>query len=94
MTSSEIPARLVIEGREVSVATLDTINFQSLERNDQTEIDKLVRSCKKSGFFYLDLKEDEGYLASLQDLYGLAEDYFDQPENLKMKDFRASQDRG
>ena len=94
MTSSQPPARMVIKGHEFPVATLDTISFQGLERNDQTEVDKLVRSCKGRGFFYLDLKQDDGYLASLQVLHGLAEEYFDQPENLKMKDFRASQERG
>ncbi|KAK5991811.1 2-oxoglutarate-dependent dioxygenase [Cladobotryum mycophilum] len=77
-----------------SVAPLETVNFRLLEQNDTGEVNKLVANCRAPGFFYLDLKDNQEYLKLLDVLYELSDKYFDQSEEVKMEDFRPTQDRG
>lgn len=85
-------------GYEYQAVTLETVVLEKLVSNDPTELEKLVKAAKSPGFFYLDLNNDEKYLGSLQEIYDSADKYFDQPEDVKMVDFRkdqdSSQDRG
>ncbi|EAW14281.1 putative oxidoreductase, 2OG-Fe(II) oxygenase family [Aspergillus clavatus NRRL 1] len=84
----------VIDGHRVLHAPLQTISYSLLARGDPREIEKLVRNSKSPGFFYLDLRADQRYLDTLPVLYQLAEEYFAQPEEVKMIDFRGDQERG
>jgi hypothetical protein len=84
----------IIDGKRVLHAHLQTISYDLLASGDPGEIEKLVRNSKSPGFFYLDLRADQMYLDTLYVLYQLAEDYFAQPEEVKMRDFREKQERG
>ena len=83
-----------INGYHIGLAPLSTINFAALENNDQVEVSKLLQSCQTQGFFYLDLRGHPEYLAELQILQGLAEKYFNQPYDVKMKDHHATAEYG
>lgn len=80
----------------VDIAPLETIDFARLAAKEPAEVTKLLKSSQSPGIFYLDLRGDatRQLLADLQSVLGLTEKYFDQPDDLKMKDYRASQDRG
>lgn len=81
-----------VSGYEYQAAALETVVFEKLVNNDTAELKKLVKAAKSPGFFYLDLNNDERYLRSLQEIYDSADRYFDQPDDVKMADFRKDQD--
>jgi len=73
----------------VQSAPLATIRFRQLTNKDPEEVGKLLRSCEKHGFFYLDLENDVGICriaSAMQDLLRLMESYFNQPRELKIRD--------
>ena len=91
----------MISGTKVDVAPLETIDLARLTAREPGEAQKLLRAAQSPGFFYLDLRRDpiaKGLLQDLPDVYFATEKYFDQPHEVKMKDYRqnqkASLDRG
>lgn len=101
-----MPGRLLdyeqsIEGQSVTVAALHTISLSKLNNKDPAEIERLREAASKTGFFYLDLRGDsEGdkVLKDLPAVYRVADEYFGQAEEVKVKDARTdiepSQDLG
>jgi isopenicillin N synthase-like dioxygenase len=94
MAPNGITNKVAITRHHYNIANLETINFKRLKQGDATEIQRLIQNCKNPGFFHLDLKDDQGYLDALEALYKAEETYFDQSAEIKMNDFRQSQDRG
>ena len=96
MPHSTVAHNVTIDGRQVDVASLETIDFGRLATKEPAEVEKLLNASKMPGFFYLDLQSEPGkqLVTDLPDVYALAEKYFDQPHEIKMKDFRAGQDGG
>ena len=95
------PLTTTINGKEIDVADLETVDLSLLATQEPTEVAKLFKAAQSSGFFYLNLQNDaEGkqLLADLPHIYAVSEKYFDQPQSVKMRDFRdgqnPSQDRG
>lgn len=86
----------IVSGRQLELAPLETINYASLAARDPSEVEKLLNAARSVGFFYLDLREGstKRVAADVQDVYAVAEQYFDQPRELKMKDQREGEDRG
>lgn len=91
----------VVGGKQIDVASLETVDLARLSAADPDEIEKLSKASCSPGFFYLDLRNDPSgkqILADLPTVYTSSEKYFDQPHDLKMKDYREgqkpSQDRG
>lgn len=81
---------------EGNIAPLETIDFARLAAKEPSEVAKLLKSSQTLGFFYLDLQNDatKRITTDLQDVLSVTEKYFDQPHELKMKDFRPSSERG
>lgn len=77
-----------IDGHQVDVASLETIDFGSLATKEPAEVEKLLNASQMPGFFYLDLQSEhtKQIITDLPDIYVLAEKYFDQPLEVKMKD--------
>jgi isopenicillin N synthase-like dioxygenase len=84
---------IVIEGNQVDIVSLETINFARLATGEPAEVAKLLKASQTLGIFYLDLRSDS-ILADLQPVTRLTEKYFDQPQELKTKDYRESEERG
>jgi len=82
----------MLEGRQIDIAPLATINFALLANEEPAEIMKLVRACETHGFFYLNLQNKAGaqILRDKQSVLRITEDYFHQPYDVKMRDDRAS----
>ncbi len=74
--------------QKVNVAPLATVNYARLEANEPDEVAKLLEAAKSSGFFYLDLQNGpaQQLLADVPELYAMSQHYFDQPQEVKMKD--------
>lgn len=78
---------------DVPIAPLKTIDFVRLEARDPVEVAKLLHSCQTHGFFYLALKGNEKSAQVVKDkenVLRVMEEYFDQPLDVKMKDYRGS----
>lgn len=78
-----------------------TVDLSRLKAKDSDETIKLVEALKSDGFFYADLANDASLGDIVQqehDMYTVCDEYFEQPLEIKMKDFRADQpdsiDRG
>ncbi|KAF5873174.1 putative 2og-fe oxygenase family protein [Botrytis fragariae] len=67
-------------------AHLLVINLQKLASSDLQETQKLLEACEAHGFFYLDLKESEGFKKDWSSILVLMQTYFSQPLALKMQD--------
>ncbi|KAG9232097.1 hypothetical protein BJ875DRAFT_381436 [Amylocarpus encephaloides] len=85
----------------VPVAQLSIISLAKLHTKDSAELALLEKAASNTGFFYLDFRGDaegERVLAHLPEIYRVAQKYFSQPEETKIKDTRldvkASQDLG
>lgn len=98
--STSCPTALV-GGKQIDVAPLEIIDLARLVQGEPDEVEKLLGAARSPGFFYLDLRRDpfgRKLLADLPIVYAVSEKYFDQPHELKMKDYRdgqsATQDRG
>lgn len=88
---------------EYNIATLEVVNLELLRAQEPRELRKLLLAAQSSGFFYLDLRGENGapenkLLQYLPQIYALSEKYFDQPIQSKLEDVRddqnPSQDRG
>lgn len=78
-----------IDGHQVDVASLETIDFGRLATKEPAEVEKLLNASQMPGFFYLDLqseKDTKQIIEDLPEIYQLAEKYFDQPLEVKLKD--------
>jgi isopenicillin N synthase-like dioxygenase len=70
------------------VADLVTLSYAKLLKHDANESARLILACSRWGFFYLDLEGGEplGYLENVENIFGVARDYFAQPLELKKRD--------
>lgn len=82
------------DGQEI--ANLNTLNFSAIASRDPSQMELLLKSCVEDGFFFLDfLNDDAGrILEDVQDIYVFMRDYFGQPLEVKMNDFRGGSQRG
>lgn len=96
MSHSTVAHNTTIDGCQVDVAPLETINFGRLANKDPAEVEKLLNASRMPGFFHLDLQNEptNEILPALRDVYAVAENYFDEPSEGKIKDHRAGQDSG
>lgn len=96
MPHSTVARNITIDGHHIDVAALETIDFGRLAAKEPTEVEKLLNASQMPGFFYLDLHSGPAkqIVADLPNVYAISEKYFDQPLEMKMKDFRAGQDGG
>ena len=78
------------------VAPLETIDFSLLATKDATEVAKLLNSSETHGFFSLNLQSDTAcqILEDRQGLTHITKEYFDQPQEVKMKEYSTSQVHG
>ena len=85
-----------VDGREISVAPLKTIDYARLAAKEPAELEKLLEASRSPGFFYLDLRDDSTgpVLDDLQDAFATTQQYFNLPREVKMKQHREGQDRG
>ncbi|KAK6339764.1 hypothetical protein TWF718_009158 [Orbilia javanica] len=77
-----------VRGTEIDVAPLEIISFKKIAERNEDECARLYKAAQSPGFFLLDVKDSEQYVADIQRVYALTEQYFSQPEEVKMKDFR------
>lgn len=96
MPHSTVARTTTIDSHQVDVASLETIDFGRLATKEPAEVEKLFNASQMPGFFYLDLQSEhtKQIIADLPDVYALAEKYFDQPLEVKMKDYGDGQYSG
>lgn len=96
MPHSTVSRTTTIDGHQVDVASLETIDFGRLVATESAEVEKLLNASQMPGFFYLDLQSEvtKQIIADLPDVYAVAEKYFDQPQEVKMKDYGDGQYSG
>jgi isopenicillin N synthase-like dioxygenase len=96
MPHSTIAGTKKIDGHEVDVASLETINFGRMAAKEPTEGEKLLTACQMPGFFYLDLQNGSAkdLVADLPEILAATKTYFAEPQEVKMKDYRSGQERG
>lgn len=83
MTSDNRP-----EGyKDVRTAGLNTIKFDALFDKDDAELQRLIQSCEKDGFFYLDLQSagSEKFWKDLYDIDRTTKEWFQQPAEKKLE---------
>lgn len=87
---------MTVNGTDIDVVPLEIVNFDRLVHKEVDEVKKLLNACQTTGFFQLDLQNGSmnSVLTALDDVYGVAEKFFSQPHEAKMKDYRETQDRG
>lgn len=75
------------EYKDVRTADLTTIQFADLFDKSEVELQKLVKSCEKDGFFYLDLKSagSEKFWKDLFEIDTITKKWFAQPAEVKLK---------
>ncbi|KAF3267442.1 hypothetical protein TWF217_000498 [Orbilia oligospora] len=84
-----IPCRkVIVSNTEIDVAPLETVSLRLLLRDDEGERAKLYSAARSLGFFYLDMSDSKPYLADVEQLYSITEEYFTQSEENLLKDFR------
>lgn len=86
MTASSRPSRPV-EYENVRTARLQTITFDKLFDKDEAEVKRLIESCEKDGFFYLDLKSSasQKFWSDLQTIDNTTKEWFKQPVEKKLE---------
>ena len=95
MPHSTAARTATIDGHEIDVASLETINYGRLAAKEPAEVEKLLKACQMPGFFYLDFQSGPAkeLIADVPGIYAASKQYFDQPQEVKMKDYRPEQDR-
>ena len=75
-----------IDGSEVPVTELETLDYARIVKKDQQEINKLLKAASMPGFFHLDLRDEPTgeFLPSLQSIYRISEGYFKSGEKQEM----------
>ncbi|RDA94420.1 hypothetical protein CP533_2287 [Ophiocordyceps camponoti-saundersi (nom. inval.)] len=78
-----------------NASSVTTVNLGRLAARDDGEMEKLRKAASYPGYFYLDLGD---VAEQTRRIYAVADRYFDQPAEVKMRDARegqpASSDRG
>jgi hypothetical protein len=94
MPHSTVARTTTIDGHQVDVASLETIDLGRLAAKEPAEVEKLLNASQMPGFFYLDLRNEptKEILAGLRDVYAAAEKHFNEPPKVDMKDHRAGPD--
>lgn len=84
-----------IDGHEIEIASLETVNYGRLAAREPDEVEKLLKACQMPGFFYLDFQTGPAkeLIAEISDIYSVSKQYFDQSQEVKLKDYRPEQDR-
>lgn len=95
MPHSTAARTAIIDGHEIDVASLETINYGRLAAREPDEVEKLLKACQMPGFFYLDFQSGpaQELITAVPDIYAASKQYFDQPQEVKLKDYRPEQDR-
>lgn len=71
---------------ELSVAQLETINYEAFRDGNEVEAMKLFNACCHHGAFYLDMAGTEpDILKAVDDIYALEQGIFDLPEEELMQ---------
>ncbi|KAL6918433.1 hypothetical protein ACHAPO_008383 [Fusarium lateritium] len=85
-SSSTRPTRPA-EYENVATANLKTITFDKLFDKDEAEVKRLIESCEKDGFFYLDLKSaaSQKFWVDLQTIDHTTKEWFKQPVEKKLE---------
>lgn len=88
--------RIAVNGAEIDVAPLETIDYGRLSRKEPDEVQKLLNACQTPGFFQLDLRNGSmsSVPAAVEDVYEVAKKFFSQSHEVKMKEYRETQERG
>lgn len=79
----------ILNGNEVDIAPLATIDFSKLAEKDAVETQRLYDACVDDGFFYLDLQGPHPWnkvVADHESLLDIMKDYFEKPHEVKMED--------
>lgn len=94
MPHSTVVRSTIIDGHEIDVTSLETIDLGRLATKEPAEIEKLLHASQMPGFFYLDLQNEptKKILADLPNVYAVIEKYFDEPPEGKAKDGEEGQD--
>ncbi|KAK0112453.1 hypothetical protein ONS96_001692 [Cadophora gregata f. sp. sojae] len=74
------------------IAQLDTVVFSKLLDRDPQQIKKLISSCEKDGFFYLDISDQYSarMLETFAELSSAMKEWFAQPTEVKLKELAIS----
>lgn len=82
-------------------STVTSIDLARLAAKDGAEVSKLLQAAEYPGFFYLDFRNEPATKEAVEQargVYSIADAYFDQPTEDKIKDTQkdqpASSDRG
>lgn len=96
MPHSTITHRVTINGATVNIASLEIVNLDRLSHKEPAEVEKLLNACQTTGFFQLDLQNGlmGSVPAAVEEVYQIADEFFSQPHEVKMKDYRETQERG
>jgi hypothetical protein len=94
MPHSTVTRTATIDGHQVDVASLETVDLGRLASKEPAEVEKLLNASQMPGFFYLDLRNEptKEILASLRKVYAAAEEHFNELPKVNMKDHRAGPD--
>ncbi|EFQ99679.1 hypothetical protein MGYG_02692 [Nannizzia gypsea CBS 118893] len=84
-----------------NVSDVTTVDLARLIARDAAEVEILLKAAASPGYFFLDFRNDpatKDIARQVQSIYQVADDYFEQPSEAKLKDLRndipASSDRG
>jgi len=80
-------SKAVVGNIEIDIAPLVVVSLKCLFEKDEDELLKLYKAAESPGFFYLDVRDSEQYVADIQRMYAITERYFSEPEVVKMRDF-------
>ncbi|KAI9791593.1 MAG: hypothetical protein M1816_003679 [Peltula sp. TS41687] len=87
MPGRTAPDTATIGDRQIDIVPLESIDYARLAAKEPAELEKLLDAARSPGFFYVDLRNNST-LVDLRELYAVAEQYFDQPDEVKMKNDR------
>lgn len=96
MPHSTVLHRATVNDTTIDVAALEVVDLERLTTNEPGEVEKLLDAATSPGFFWVDLRDGfaKSVPADWEKIYELADRYFTQPHELKMKDYKDGQERG
>jgi len=96
MPHSTISQNATIDGHQIDVIPLETIDYERLATKDPAEVEKLLGASQMPGFFHLDLQNESGkqILAGLQEVYGVTGKYYDAPPEGRAKEYKPGERGG
>ncbi|KAI1916882.1 hypothetical protein LOZ12_003167 [Ophidiomyces ophidiicola] len=89
MASSSVTT--VINGNEVQLASLETVDYIGVLIGREEDIAKLYTACRTKGIFCLDMRDTAlfyhgyGYLQLLKKMYKFHKEYFNHPMEVKLE---------